>query len=110
MVKAIAVIKRKQGLSREEFARHYEEVHAPLVLKCFPTIRKYVRNHIVVAAGADEPDFDCITELWFDDIEGHAAVYDVWKSEVGKPIRDDEKTFIDRSRLINLLVEERVTN
>jgi len=36
MVKTIALIKRKPGLSREEFIRHYEEVHAPLALKHVP--------------------------------------------------------------------------
>ena len=69
MVKAIALIKRKPGLSREEFVKHYEEVHAPLILGLLTTIKRYARNHIIVPAGAEEPEFDCVTELWYDDME-----------------------------------------
>ena len=74
MIKAIGLIKRKPGLSREEFVKHYEEVHAPLALKYFPTIKRYVRNHIITPSGAEEPQFDCITEFWYDDMEGYQAV------------------------------------
>jgi hypothetical protein len=59
MVKVIALIRRKPGLSREGFLKHYEEVHAPLALKHFPTFKRYVRNHIITPPGAEEP------EIWF---------------------------------------------
>ncbi|NQT48625.1 MAG: EthD domain-containing protein [Chloroflexi bacterium] len=106
MVKAIALIKRKPGLSREEFRRHYEEVHAPLILKTAPNIVKYVRNHVIVPGGAEEPPFDCVTELWFESMEGFKAGVAVWGTEAGKVIRDDEDSFLDRSKLAFFLVDE----
>jgi len=112
MIKAIALIKRKPGLSREEFVKHYEEVHAVLARKHFPTLKRYVRNHVttvVAPPGDEEPPFDCITEECFDDMEGLQAVFDFWMSEAGKVIRDDEDSFMDTSKLVFLLVEEKVS-
>jgi uncharacterized protein (TIGR02118 family) len=109
MIKVMALIKRKPTVSHEEFVRHYEEVHAPLALKLFPMIKRYVRNHLVAPLGAPEPDFDCITEFWFDSPESAQAVVDIRMSPAGKPIRDDEETFMDMSKMVSFLVDERVT-
>ena len=35
-----------------------------------------MRNYVVVPFGTEEPDFDCIMEVWFDDVEGAQAVSD----------------------------------
>ncbi len=112
MIKSIALIKRKTGLSQEEFIKHYEEVHAPLALKHFPTFRKYVRNYVIALPGTEEPEFDCITEFWFDDIEGAMAVQETlgdYKTEVGKIFLADEETFQDRGKTRTFLVDERVS-
>jgi uncharacterized protein (TIGR02118 family) len=108
MIKVMALIKRKPTVSHEEFVRHYEEVHAPLALKLFPMIKRYVRNHIMAPLGAPEADFDCITEFWFDSPESAQAVVDIRMSAAGKPIRDEE-TFMDMSKMVSFLVDERVT-
>ena len=107
MIKSIALIKRKSGLSREEFIKHYEEVHVPLILKYVPTIRRHVRNHIISALRQKELEFDCITEAWFDDMDGYKTAIGVWRTEIGQVIRDDEDIFLDRSKLLMYLVEER---
>ena len=113
MVKGIAVLKRKPGLSQEEFIRHYEEIHVPLVLKHLPSIKRYVRNYVistvVAPRGVEELEFDCITEQWFDDMQGFQAMMDFAASEPGRVIRDDEKNFLDRKRTVYVLVEETVS-
>ena len=112
MIKSMTLIKRKPGLSREEFVRHYEEVHAPLALKHFPTFKRYVRNYIITPPGVEGPDFDCITEIWFDNTEGAKAVTDAlgeYKTEIGQVFRDDEEKFMDRSSRVSFLVEEKVS-
>lgn len=65
-------LKRKAGLSREEFDHHCAGIHAESVLalgRVVPTLRRYVQDR-----GLVEPppgyEFDCISELWFDDIDG----------------------------------------
>ena len=109
MVKGLALLKRNPGLSPEEFRKHYEEVHAPLALKLVPTIRKYVRNHITTigfSPGAEEPEFDCITEQWFDNMDGFQAMMDIAASETGRALREDMEKLLDSSKTVYLLVEE----
>jgi len=109
MVKAIALLKRKPGLSPEEFRKHYEEIHAPLAKKLFPFIRKYVRHYVTAAPFAStgkEPKFDCITEEWFDDMEAFQSMMDIYAGETGRPIREDEKELFDMTRLEYLFVED----
>ena len=110
MVKTIVLIKRKSELSREEFEKHYEEVHAPLALKHLPMIKRYVRNHVVGVAGMEAPDFDCLTELWFDTLEDAAKVIEFVQSDAGQVIRDDEQKFLDSDKTISFLVDEKVSD
>ena len=109
MVKVIAMLKRKPGISLEEFRKHYEEVHAPLALNLVSTIRKYVRNYIKTVAfpqNAGELQIDCITEVWFENMEGFQAMMDLASSDGGQAIREDEEKFLDRANAVYLLVEE----
>ncbi len=112
MVKGVALIKRKPGLSPEEFRKHYEEVHAPLIRKSFPSLKRYARNFVNAAPfsrGAGEPEFDCITEMWFDDMQGFQAMVDAWGGEAGRAIANDERRFLDRTKTVYLIVEEVVS-
>jgi uncharacterized protein (TIGR02118 family) len=112
MIKTIALIKRKPGMSQEDFVKHYEDNHAPLALKHFPTFKKYVRNYPIAMPGTDESDFDCITEFWFDDIEGALKVQEIlgdYKTEVGKIFLADEEKFQDRGKTRTFLIDERVS-
>lgn len=108
MIKAIALLKRKSGLSREDFVEHYEAVHVPLIMKHSTGVVKYVRN-FVVSDGATEPDYDCITELWYEDMEAFTSTVSVWGTEVGQVIIEDENSFIDRSKIVFFMVDERAT-
>ena len=110
MVKSIALISRKSSISREEFAKHYEEVHAPLALKHLPMIKRYLRNHVVDIPGAEGPDFDCVTEFWFDSMEDALKVVEFVQSDAGQVIRDDEDKFLDRDKSVFFLVDERVSD
>jgi len=110
MIKAIALIKRKSDITREEFAKHYEEVHAPLALQHLPMIKRYVRNHVVDVAGMEGPDFDCMTELWFDTLEDAVKVIEFVQSDAGQVIRDDEQRFLDSDKTISFLVDEKVSD
>lgn len=44
MIKVIVLLPRRDGVSREEFARYYREQHLPLVAK-LPGLRRLVVNH-----------------------------------------------------------------
>ena len=75
MIKTIAFLKRKAGLTRAAFIHYYETRHAPLILSIAPQICDYRRNFLVpegaiLAPGAAPPDFDVVTELWYPDAGG----------------------------------------
>lgn len=112
MVKLVALIKRKPGLSREEFVRHYEEVHAPLALKYLPGLKRYVRNYVIRGLGGREPDFDCITEFWFEsweDVSRVAQVLGDYHTQIGQIFLADEEQFMDRTSTVSFSVDERVS-
>jgi uncharacterized protein (TIGR02118 family) len=97
LIKTIALIKRRPDISREEFARHYEEVHVPLALRHFRDWKGYVRNHVVEAPAGREPAFDCISEFWYSDRRGLQRAVEFTTSEAAAPVRDDELAFMDKS-------------
>jgi uncharacterized protein (TIGR02118 family) len=71
MIKSISLLTRKEGLSHEQFMKHWVEIHAPLA-HAVPGVRRYVQTHIL--GERTRPDIpetevavDGIAELWFDD-------------------------------------------
>jgi uncharacterized protein (TIGR02118 family) len=108
LIKAIALIKRRPDISREQFARHYEEVHAPLALRYFRGWKGYIRNHVVETLRGGEPVFDCISEFWFSDLQGIKDTVAFTASEAAEPIRDDELSFMDRANNVSCMVSEEV--
>jgi uncharacterized protein (TIGR02118 family) len=102
MVKQIFLLKRKSGLSFEEFKKYYLEKHAPLVKNSFPEIRQY-RINFVLQRGKETP-FDAITEICWDNLESlkKLAQADIYKNSI---IPDEEK-FIDRKNVQVILTEE----
>ena len=107
MIKTIALITRKEGVTRKEFAQHYEEVHAPLALKHLTTIKRYVRNHVISTLVPSLLEFDCISEFWFESLEDAMRVQEFSQSEAGQVLRDDEARFMDSSKTLSFLVEEK---
>jgi uncharacterized protein (TIGR02118 family) len=98
MVKLISLIKRKEGMSREEFARWAIEEHAPIG-KRMPGLRQYRMN--ILRADQPETDFDGVFELWFDSIEALDAAF---ASDVGARARDD--AVAHAAKRIHLRTEE----
>jgi hypothetical protein len=109
MVKEMVMLKKKEGISREDFVRKYEEELVPLILKLCPSIKKYARNYVRTTLAAPDPKalpFDCITEVWYEDMEAFKAFAQLAMSEKGKIIFDLESTFMDTSKTVAVLVKE----
>lgn len=113
MFKAIALLTRKPGLTREEFIDYYETNHAPLIVETFPQIIEYRRNFLdltqVLRAGdTPDPHFDVMTEMWFHDAAGYNDMLATHaRPEIGNRIRADEANFIDQTTIIQFVVDER---
>ena len=111
MIKVIALLRRKPGLSREAFIAYYETRHAPLIVSLLPGIAEYRRNH-VTREGAFESavaaiDFDSVTEMRFAD----RAAYDRFlaaaaRPEVARAIAEDEENVFDRAATRMFVVDE----
>jgi hypothetical protein len=113
MVKTIAFLKRKAGLSREAFIDYYETRHVPLILSIAPHICEYRRNFLIEAGaivmpGAAALDFDVVTEIWYPDREAYTAAMAAFTlpANAERIARDEENVF-DRSRTRFFEVEER---
>lgn len=98
MIKLISLMKRKEGMSREEFAKWAVEDHSPIG-KRFPKIRQYRIN--ILRADQPETEFDGVFELWFDTMEDLQAALD---SAVGTEARED--AMAHASKRIHLRCDE----
>lgn len=105
MIKLIYCITRKPDMPVEEFQRYWRETHGPIAGR-IPGVRRYVQCHTLpeLYAGDRAPAYDGAAELWFDDMEAMRAA-------MASPERDaaveDERNFIDHSRVFAIITEEK---
>jgi len=69
MLKVISLMRRAEGMSKEEFTTWISEEHVKFARE-MPGLRKFVVN--ATAADADTP-WDSINELYFDDEDARTA-------------------------------------
>jgi uncharacterized protein (TIGR02118 family) len=100
VLKVISLLKRKEGMSLEEFRKWALEEHPPLGKK-LPGIRKY-RMSVVIE---DNPNFpyDAVSEFWFDDNDARMAAF---ATPEGKAAAEDAAAHC--SARVHLLTEEQV--
>ena len=105
MVKLIYCITRKQGMSVEEFQTYWRETHGPIAGR-IPGLRRYVQCHTLpqLYAGENAPAYDGAAELWFDNME---AMQSAMSSPEVKAAVEDERNFIDHSRVFRIITEEK---
>jgi uncharacterized protein (TIGR02118 family) len=115
LFKVMALLTCKPGLPRHDFIHYYEHHHAPLLWSLFPWFVEYRRNFLdvegaIVFANAKLPDFDVITELWFENRAGYERMLaDHENPEVSGAIARDEENCFDRTKTRFFVVEEAET-
>ena len=107
MIKQLSMLKRKKGLTREQFLQHWKKIHGPLVVsKNIPGLRRYVQNHAVPDL---ESDIDGIAELWYVDIESaQAFIHWLFSSDEAEDLREDLKLFVDMEKTFVFVAEEHI--
>ena len=77
MIKLVFVIRRREGMTREEFQRYWREEHAQLVKRHAGVlrVRRYVQSHTRRSAyeAGRAPIYDGVAVTWFDDTEAMRA-------------------------------------
>ena len=105
MVKTITFIKRKPGMSVEEFGNYWRNKHAPIVLK-LPGLRRYVQCHTIPSGYRNgEPAYDGVAEVWFDSTDAMRAT---GATPEYRAVRADEANFIDLAKIDFVITDERV--
>ncbi|MBI3964081.1 MAG: EthD family reductase [Chloroflexi bacterium] len=101
MYKFMAALKRKEGVSREEFHHWWLERHVPFVKK-LPRVRRYAVNLVVV----DNPrsgGWDGVAEVWFDSLEDLQAAFGSPEAQAAQA-----HSTAHASDVLRLVVEEHV--
>jgi uncharacterized protein (TIGR02118 family) len=70
VIKRVSLVRRKQGMSVEDFQKHWREVHGPLAVRV-PGLRRYIQSHVLLETydGATPPTYDGMVETWWDSVE-----------------------------------------
>jgi uncharacterized protein (TIGR02118 family) len=107
MIKLVFTLRRRSGMSREEFQHYWREDHAPLVRRHAETlrIRRYVQVHaletdldeaLAASRGSEPRVYDGVAELWWDSLEDLMAGYSTPEGQAaGADLLEDERRFID---------------
>jgi len=103
-VKGLFLLKRRAGMSPEEFQDYWLHKHAPLVPR-EPGLLQYVQCHHVLEGYADgEPAYDGVAELWWRD---RAAFDRYWNSDaLQEEFATDPPQFMNVDASTGILAEE----
>jgi uncharacterized protein (TIGR02118 family) len=120
MIKLVFTLRRRDGMSREEFQRYWREEHAPLVQRHAETLhlRRYVQVHLretelndaLAGLRGGQPSFyDGVAELWWDSLEDLVAASSTEAGQAAaQELLEDEQRFIDLPNSPLWLGEENV--
>ena len=79
MIKRITLVRRREGMSLDDFVRHWTTTHAALAAR-LPGIRGCRINVVREWVDCDQP-WDGIGEVWFDSEDAMAAAFEALADE-----------------------------
>ena len=117
MLKFVYCVRRRPGLSREEFHKYWLEQHGPLVRKYAHSLRarRYVQSHTLDTPLNDaaqqprgtQPPYDGVTEIWWDKPEDlMAALSSPEGQKINQLLAEDEARFCDLPNCSLFFTEE----
>jgi uncharacterized protein (TIGR02118 family) len=103
MSKAIFILQRKDGTTREECLERWAGEHHTSIVRKLPGLTRWVQNHVMTAP--DEPAAcDGVGELWFESDDAMQAALN--SPEMGAAVEDAEH-FLDMEKTGLVVVEEK---
>lgn len=103
LFKILLFMKRRPGMSMDEFMQYYEEKHVPLALKYSGSMKSYTRRFVfpqthVETGPCSELEFDVITELGYDDETAFKSTLEYLSTtHLPEEVIADEEQLFDRS-------------
>ncbi|AMB39047.1 EthD family reductase [Arthrobacter sp. TES] len=88
MIKVVAVLKAKEGVSRDEFLYKWNVEH-PVLVRKLPGLRRYRQNPAI--EHRKEWPFNGMAELWFDSVAGVKIAY---SGEEARKLFEHEHEFL----------------
>ena len=102
MITVITVVRRKPGLSVEQFQAHWLKTHAPMVSR-LPGVRRYVQCHTLLSGyGKRTPVCDGVAELSFDSAD---ALCELSESSELAAVERDCTEFVDVDSRLEIVTE-----
>jgi len=118
MVKIVTLVKRKPGLTKEQFSDQWCNVHGPLAVSKDgpPGVRRYAQVDWLKQpkfgekglVSLEDAEYDGVAEMWFDDWDALRKVLDFFFGEAGTKVRDDMARFCDMDSAVMYFGEDRV--
>jgi uncharacterized protein (TIGR02118 family) len=97
MVKFFFILRRKPGLTSEEFRHYWKMVHGPIVAK-LPGLVRYFQHHVASVPrpeyAQDDAPIDGIVETWWESAE---ALQNVYTTAELQAVVADEPNFMGHS-------------
>ncbi len=105
----IITLKRREGMSHEEFVQYQREIHRPLLMS-IPESHRYIQRFAVSyptsVPNYSGPDYDSVVEAWFNSLEDMNALY--FSDNFLKIVDPDHKNFMDMSSFGRIVAEEEI--
>lgn len=109
MVRLTCLVRRRPGMTPDEFHAYWRDVHGPLVASTRSAVHvlRYEQHHRPLAdyRGEDDGGYDGLTQQWFASIGSYRASL---AEEDFARIAEDMPKFLDVDRLAFVLTEEPV--
>jgi len=94
MVRRIALVRRKEGMTADEFWAHYTGPHTAIVRR-MPGLRRMALSRTV---GAQATRWDAVGELWFDSAEAVERAFA--DPKIAAQLRADRPLFLGASEVV----------
>ena len=97
MLKQVVLLKRRDGMSMDEFIDYYENHHAKMAERYMPLARRYLRRYVrpeknPITGEIVELDFDVVMEIWWSTRQDfEETMKQIGKGEAHRLFYDDEE-------------------
>jgi len=110
LIKLVMLIKRRAGMTFDEFVQYYETTHRAIGIKYNKGARHYTRRYLrklenPAFGEQPEPEYDVLTELWYDDQAAFdAGLAQITAPDAGKAIAEDAAQLFDSNTKVHTFV------